>query len=315
MYFLDPAILFFICGVLAGFLRSNLEIPDQINKFLGIYLLMTLGWKAGVAINDFAYSSVMIQAVLLSWLFSLALPALNFYALKKYLPIYDSAALAATYGSCGAITYLAATQFLRSKQIPYDDFMISCMILMQIPAIAFSVALCSAYRKNRIGGVKQVLYETFTEGTLFVLLCSFVIGLINPDFEIQLAGGETPPFKLDVFRILLSIFLLHMGIQASKQFKNIPDKKMLLLSYAILCPIFHAIFAYFICNLIKMSPSNTFIMIMLCASANYIAVPAVLRTAIPEANAGIYMGLSLGISFPFNLLVLMPVAYYLCGFK
>lgn len=313
MYFLDPAIWFFIFGIIAGLCKSNLEIPDSITKFLGIYLLMTLGWKAGVALNDFAYSQEMIKALTISISAGFLLPIVNFQFLKRYLSIYDSAALAATFGSCGAITYLAATQYLRANKVPYDDFMITCMIAMQIPAIVISVALCSFLRQNHAAGVKQVIFETLTEGAIFVLISSFAIGLLNPNFEIQLADGEIPPFKLDVFRLLLSIFLLDMGIQTAKNLKKLPKNSYFCVLYALIIPLVHAVIAFFACNLLNLSSSNCFIMMILFASANYIAVPAVLKTAIPEANPGLYLGLSLGVSFPLNVLICIPLFYKILG--
>ena len=312
MIFLDPAILFFMSGVIAGLLKSNLQIPDSITKFLGIYLLMSLGWKAGVAINDFAYSHEMIKAIGIAISFSLVLPFFNFLFLKKFINIYDSAALAATYGSCGAITYLAGTQYLRMQKVTWDDYMISCMIAMQIPALVLSVVLCSMLRKNQYSKPKQIIFEAFTDGSIFVLVSAFVIGCINPEYEVLLAGGEeVQPFKLDVFRILLSIFMLDMGLQASKNLSKFPKQAWFLFFYALIIPFVHALIAFLICRPFHFSQGNSFLLMLLAASANYIAVPAVMKSAIPEANPGLYLGMSLGISFPITIFVGIPLLYYL----
>jgi hypothetical protein len=312
MIFLDPAILFFLFGVIAGLLKSNLQIPDSITKFLGIYLLMSLGWRAGAAVNDFAYSLEMILALSIAISFSLILPLMNFLFLKKFINIYDSAALAATYGSCGAITYLAGTQYLRMQKVTWDDYMISCMIAMQIPALVLSVILCSMLRKNQYSKPKQIIFEAFTDGSIFVLLAAFIIGCINPDYEVLLAGGEeVQPFKLDVFRILLSIFMLDMGIQASKNLSKFPKQAWFLCAYAIFIPFIHALIAYFVCSPFHFSTGNLFLLMLLAASANYIAVPAVMKSAIPEANPGLYLGMSLGISFPLTIFAGIPLYYYL----
>ena len=300
---LDPAILFFVFGILAGLIKSNLEIPNQITKFLSLYLLMALGLKGGFALAKSGFTHEITAVIGIGLFLALVIPAISYVLLRKVLNGYDSAAVAATYGSVSAVTFVTATQYLSTNSIEFGGFMAAVMALMESPAIIMAVALAAYTRANNTVSIKNVLHESFTDGAHILLLAALVIGMITGD-----AGQAVmKPFTGDLFKGLLAFFLLDMGIQVAKRIPELRDKNPLLLAYAVIAPLIHSVMALGFCMFFDVTLGNTILLMVLAASASYIAVPAVVKFAIPEANPSIYFGLSLGLTFPFNVLVGIPL--------
>lgn len=300
---LDPAILFFVFGIGAGLIRSNLEIPNQIVKFLSLYLLMALGLKGGFALAKGGFADDIIIVIGIGLFLALLIPTIGYIILRKFINGFDSAAVAATYGSVSAVTFVTATQYLSNNGIEYGGFMAAVMALMESPAIIMAVALAAYTRANNNISIKNVLHESFTDGAHILLLASLAIGMITGD-----AGAAVmKPFTGDLFKGLLAFFLLDMGLQVAKRIPELKGKSPALLAYAIIAPMLHSLIALGLCILFGVSLGNTALLMVLAASASYIAVPAVVKFAIPEANPSIYFGLSLGITFPFNVLVGIPL--------
>lgn len=300
---LDPAILFFVFGIFAGLVRSNLAIPDQISKFLSLYLLMALGIKGGVALSNSGFTTEIILIIGIGLLLALAIPALSYLVLKRYLSGFDSAAVAATYGSVSAVTFVTATQYLGSAGIEFSGVMSAVMALMESPAIIMAVAMAAVYRATHTVSVREVLHESFTDGAHLLLLAALAIGFITGD-----AGmAVMKPFTGDLFKGMLAFFLLDMGLKVAERIPDLKGKSPVLLGYAVVFPLLHSLLALALCSLFAVSLGNTILLMVLAASASYIAVPAVVRHAIPEANPSVYFGLSLGITFPFNILIGIPL--------
>lgn len=300
---LDPAILFFVFGIFAGLVKSNLVIPEQISKFLSLYLLMALGIKGGVALSKSGFTPEIILVIGLGLFLALAIPALSYLVLKKFLNGYDSAAVAATYGSVSAVTFVTATQYLGTQGIEFSGVMSAVMALMESPAIIMAVALAAMYRATSTVSVKEVLHESFTDGAHLLLLAALAIGYVTGD-----AGmAVMKPFTGDLFKGMLAFFLLDMGLKVAERIPDLKDKSPALLGYAVVFPLLHSALALSLCLLFGVGLGNTILLMTLAASASYIAVPAVVRHAIPEANPSVYFGLSLGITFPFNILVGIPL--------
>lgn len=301
---LDPAILFFIFGILAGLIRSNLEIPNQITKFLSLYLLMALGLKGGFALSKGGFTNEIVAVISIGLFLALLTPAIGYVLLRKVLNGYDSAAVAATYGSVSAVTFVTATQYLTNNNIEFGGYMAAVMALMESPAIIMAVALAAYTRSHSHSqiGIRKILHESFTDGAHILLLAALVIGMITG------SAGETvmKPFTGDLFKGLLAFFLLDMGIQVAKRIPELKGKSLSLLAYAFVAPILHSFIALGLCLLFDVSMGNAALLMVLAASASYIAVPAVIKFAIPEANPSIYFGLSLGLTFPFNVLFGIP---------
>lgn len=301
--FLDPAILFFIFGIFAGLIKSNLEIPNQISKFLSLYLLMALGLKGGFALAASGFTLDIVAVIGIGVFMAILVPAISYFLLRNILNGFDSAAVAATYGSVSAVTFVTATQFLSTNGIEYGGFMAAVMALMESPAIIMAIALAAYTRMDNTLRIRNVLHESFTDGANILLIAALAIGLITG------AGGEAvmKPFTIDLFKGLLAFFLLDMGIQVAKRIPDLKGKSPLLLGYAIAAPIVHSMIALGLAVLFGVTLGNAILLMVLAASASYIAVPAAVKHAIPEANPSVYVGLSLGLTFPFNVLVGIPL--------
>lgn len=320
---LDPAILFFALGLLAGVARSNLEIPAPITRFLSLYLLMAIGLKGGFTLASAGLSAPMVVAILAALLLALLLPALDYLFLKRAVNRFDAAAIAATYGSVSAVTFITAMQYLDQQGQTYGGHMTVAMVLMESPAILMAIVLASLARRRgdqaaagagavstppaAATGIKGLLHEAFTDGGQMLLVGSLVIGALSG------AKGEAvmQPFSVDLFKGMLALFLLEMGLQVARQLRVFREESPLLLAYGIVAPLLHALIALTLARLAGMPAGDATLLAVLAASASYIVVPAVLGHAMPEARASLYFGLSLGVTFPFNLVVGIPLYHTL----
>ncbi len=306
---LDPAILFFIFGIFAGLVKSNLEIPQPISRFLSLYLLMALGLKGGFALNKSGFTPEIATSLGLAITLAIAIPLLGYYFLKHKLDKLDAAAIAATYGSISAVTFITATQVLDQSGISYGGHMAAAMALMESPAIIIAIVLANRIRQQRLGttsshtSLGKVLHESFTDGGQLLLLGSLAVGLISGDSGHKVMA----PFSIDLFKGLLAFFLLDMGLVAAKSIGELKGKPRITLVYAFIAPPAHAMIALCLCHLFHVPLGDTILLMILAASASYIAVPAVLRHAMPEVNPALYMGMSLGITFPLNIILGIPI--------
>lgn len=300
---LDPAILFFVFGIFAGLIKSNLAIPEQISKFLSLYLLMALGLKGGFALAANGFTTEIASVIGIGLVLAFTVPVLGYTVLRKKLNGFDAAAVAATYGSVSAVTFVTANQYLSMMNIEYGSYMAAVMALMESPAIIMAVALAAYIRSSNTISIKHVLHESFTDGAHILLLAALTIGFITGT-----AGQEVmKPFVGDLFKGLLAFFLLDMGLQVAKRIPELKDKSIALIGYAVAAPIVHSMIALALAAVFGVSMGNAILLMVLAASASYIAVPAVVKFAIPEANPSVYFGLSLGITFPFNVLIGIPI--------
>ena len=315
--FLDPAILFFVFGILAGALRSNLEIPPQISRFLSLYLLMALGLKGGFALAKSGLTTEVVVSLASALALALIVPALGYALLRRFLNGFDAAAIAATYGSVSAVTFITAVQYLDSHGLAHGGHMAAAMALMESPAIVMAVVLANLARRRELpsGSVAnaaplgKVVHEALTDGAQLLLLGAMVVGLLTG------AAGQSAlqPFAVDLFKGMLAFFLLDMGLLAARNMGQLKGQSPWLLAYAIGGPLAHAGLALALAIGLGMSPGNGALLMVLAASASYIAVPAVIRQAIPEANPSLYFGMSLGLTFPFNILLGIPLYVFVAN--
>ena len=321
---LDPAILFFAFGVLAGALKSNLVIPPVIAKFLSLYLLMALGLKGGFALAKSGLSSEILVSLAAAMLMAVIVPTLGYQLLKRHVSKFDAAAVAASYGSVSAVTFVTAMQYLEANNMAFGGHMAVAMVLMESPAIIMAVLLANSLRhvptsavmatgygaalstvsvagsNTRLG---KILHESFTDGTHLLLLGLIAVGLLSGE------QGEAmmKPFSGDLFKGMLAFFLLDMGLMVAKNFGSARGKSPVLIGYAALGPLVHAAIALGLAVLLCMPVADAALLMVLAASASYIVVPAVLRYATPEANPSLYFGLAIGITFPINILLGIPL--------
>lgn len=322
--FLDPAILFFIFGALAGTVQSNLEIPPAISRFLSLYLLMALGLKGGFALAQSGLTPEVLSSLGAAMALAVVIPLIGFMLLKRFLSGFEAAAIAATYGSVSAVTFVTAVQYLENQSIAFGGHMAAAMALMESPAIILAVLMASSIRQQNLAtstvvmnsglasfslgiprqavSLKKILHESFTDGAQLLLLGAMAIGMLTGES----GQAAMQPFSGDLFKGMLAFFLLDMGLLTARNLHQLKAVSTALLAYAVVAPVVHAGLALALAVGADLSKGNAILLMVLAASASYIAVPAVLRTAIPEAKPSIYFGLSLGITFPLNLLVGIP---------
>ena len=300
---LDPAILFFIFGIFAGAVRSNLEIPPAITKFLSLYLLMALGLKGGFALQKSGLTIDIAKTLSIAVMLAIIVPILGYFFLKKKLNNYDAAAIAATYGSVSAVTFITASQFLDLNQISYGGHMAAAMALMESPAIILAVFLANAAKSNKKGSSLNLLHKSFTDGAQLLLIGAMIVGL----FAGSTGERIMAPFSIDLFKGMLAFFLLDMGLMVAKNFKQVLNKPIYVLVYGIFAPPVHALLALIICKIAGVGLGETILLMVLSASASYIAVPAALKYALPQANPSLYFGMSLGLTFPINIIIGIPL--------
>ena len=326
----DPAILFFVVGVLAGLVRSNLEIPPAISRFLSMYLLMALGLKGGFALAASGLNAQVVAGLGIAVVLAVVVPLIGYTLLRRWVSGFDAAALAATYGSVSAVTFITATGHLDKIGLPYGGHMAAAMALMESPAIVLAVLMANRLRQQQTapagvvlgggaavlggspgGGVstdwRKLLHESFTDGSQLLLIGAMVVGVMTGE-----AGREAmQPFSGDLFKGMLAFFLLDMGLMAARNLPGLRGRSPVLLAYGVLAPLLHASLAWALARTAGLPAGDTALLMTLAASASYIAVPAVVRYAIPEANPSLYFGLSLGLTFPLNLLLGIPLYTHL----
>ncbi|QBM27169.1 hypothetical protein HPF_05705 [Hydrogenophaga pseudoflava] len=326
----DPAILFFVIGVLAGLVRSNLEIPPAISRFLSMYLLMALGLKGGFALAASGLNAQVVAGLGIAVVLAVVVPLIGYTLLRRWVSGFDAAALAATYGSVSAVTFITATGHLDKIGLPYGGHMAAAMALMESPAIVLAVLMANRLRQQQTapagvvlgggaavlggppgGGVstdwRKLLHESFTDGSQLLLIGAMVVGVMTGE-----AGREAmQPFSGDLFKGMLAFFLLDMGLMAARNLPGLRGRSPVLLAYGVLAPLLHASLAWALARTAGLPAGDTALLMTLAASASYIAVPAVVRYAIPEANPSLYFGLSLGLTFPLNLLLGIPLYTHL----
>lgn len=322
---LDPAILFFVFGAIAGSLKSNLEIPPAISRFLSLYLLMALGLKGGFALSRSGLTQEVAASLACAVALAIIIPLLGYFLLKRFLNGFDAAAVAATYGSVSAVTFVTAVQYLDNHGIAYGGHMAAAMALMESPAIIMAVLLANTLRQQSLASVilqsgsgvallsgnsehrpvplKKILHESFTDGAQLLLLGAMLVGLLSGE------AGKTAmqPFSGDLFKGMLAFFLLDMGLMTARNANQLKGMSIGLVLYAVAAPLLHAGLALCLALLAGLGRGDATLLMVLAASASYIAVPAVLRTALPEAKPSLYFGMSLGITFPLNLLIGIPL--------
>lgn len=314
----DPAILFFVFGILAGSLKSNLEIPPQISRFLSLYLLMALGLKGGFALAKSGMTPEVLVSLGAALLMAILVPLLGYWTLRRFLNGFDAAAIAATYGSVSAVTFITAVQYLDTHGVSFGGHMAAAMALMESPAIVLAVVLANHARQTAAATAAhgpsatanaplgRILHEALTDGAQLLLVGAMLIGILTGES----GQAAMKPFSVDLFKGMLAFFLLDMGLLAARNMGKLRGQSVWLLVYAIAGPLVHAGIALALGWALGMSAGNVALLMVLAASASYIAVPAVIRHAIPEANPSLYFGMSLGLTFPFNILVGIPLYVY-----
>jgi len=301
----NPSLLFFLLGILAVRFKSDLEIPPTSAKFIALYLMLSIGFKGGQELSHSEFDLYILWALVFGLVLSAGVPIYTFFILRTRLNTANSAAISAAYGSISAVTFVAAASFLDAQGVTFGGHMVAVMALMEAPAIISGVVLLRKYstKKKSKGSLSKIISHAFTNGSVLLILGSLVIGLIAD--EKQAEGIK--PFVTDIFKGFLAVFLLDMGISSGRKLKSFFTNGYFSTVFAILVPLVNGCIVAVLSYWIAPAAGDRFIFSILAASASYIAVPAAMKLANPEADEGLYIPMALAITFPFNITVGMPI--------
>lgn len=341
---LSPPILFFFVGMAATLLKSDLEVPHPLPRLFSLYLLWAIGFKGGVELAKEGLSAHVVLALVAAVGLSFAGATVSFFLLRRRVGVDDAAGIAACYGSISAVTFITAINFLERSGVPFGGHMVAAMALMESPAIVAAVLLSrtggrspisiSPAALSKVGwrarprvqdvwgrelgaeaadsaesgaahkaSLGSVVREAVLNGPVFLILGSLVVGAVcHPD-----TVSKLKPFTTDIFYGVLVLFLLDMGIVAAKRLRELAHQGVVLVLFALLMPLAGALVAALGARALSMSVGDAFLLVVLTASASYIAAPAAVRVAIPRANPGLHLPMALAVTFPFNITVGLPL--------
>lgn len=305
----NPALLFFVLGIIAVQLKSDLSIPENSSKFISLYLLFSIGFKGGQELSHSTFSLEILWVVLFGMAMSFVVPVYSFFILKKKLGVDNAGALAAAYGSISAVTFVTCVSYLEMQQISFGGYMIAVMALMEAPAIIVGVLLMSFFRTQKDSNLSlnSILKHSLTNGSVLLIMGSLVIGFLAS--EKQALGIQ--PFTTDIFKGFLAVFLLDMGLVSGRKLSVFWKNGYFPLAFSILLPLFNGITVALISGGISENPGDRLLLAVLAASASYIAVPAAMKLAAPDANPGLYIPMALAVTFPFNITIGIPFYLFL----
>ena len=297
----SPVILFFILGLVAAFLRSDLAIPEALAKGLSLYLMAAIGLKGGVAVARAGFDPDMLLLLALGVVASLLLPVVAFAVLRALagLDRLNAGAVAAHYGSVSVVTYVTAVEILQLRGMPPAGYMVAVLAAMETPAILTGLLLARKNAAMQQGSKGQLLHEVFLNASVVLLLGAFLVGLISGPEGYE----EVIPFFDAGFRGALCLFLLDMGLIGARRIMSARNITWRLAAIAIGLPLVNGALGVMVASMTGVDVGTVAAFGVLCASASYIAVPAAMRLALPEADPGIYLTMSLSITFPFNIII------------
>jgi len=309
---ISPPILFFVLGIVAGFLKSDLDVPEQISRYLSIYLMMAIGFKGGVAIAETPdIDSEVMFTILAGVVTGFTQPFIGYFFLRltTKLDRPTAAAVAAHYGSISMVTFVTAVSFLEGNEIIYAGYIVAVLALMEAPAILTGLFIAHRARPDTIKSTEEatpkLMKEIFTNGAILLLTGSFLIGWATGTSGMEKMHG----FFVEPFNGILAFFLMDMGLLVSRQATYLKEFNWRLVAHGIYMPLLGSFVGLALSMMIGLDVGTGMLFIVLIASASYIAVTAAMRLALPEAKAAIYVPMSLAITFPFNITFGIPLYY------
>jgi len=307
----NPALLFFFLGLIAVQLKSDLAIPESSGRFISFYLLLSIGFKGGQELAHNAFTTEILWSLLFGMFLATVVPVYTYYVLRRKFSVANSGAIAAAYGSVSAVTFVTTVSFLEMQEIAFGGHMVAVMALMEAPAIIIGLLLISIYDKTKDNLKKpsmgSVVKHSFTNASVLLILGSLLIGTIANEAQAE----SIKPFTTDLFKGFLMVFLLDMGITSGKKLSVFVKKGGFAVVFAILIPIINGSIVAIVSGLFIEEIGNRLLFAILAASASYIAVPAAMKLAAPEANPSLYIPMSLAVTFPFNITLGLPLYLYI----
>jgi len=325
----NPTLLFFVLGIFAASLKSDLEIPASSSKFISLYLLFSIGFKGGQELAHSVWGPEIGWSLIFALFLASVIPFYSFFILKQRLATADSAAIASSYGSVSAVTFVAAVAFLEMQQLSFGGHMVAVMALMEAPAIIVGVMLLKLYSKtnetnsnNTIStqgqtienngdsgeaGLKEIIKHSLINGSVLMIVGSLIIGIVADSKQAE----GIKPFTTDIFKGFLALFLLDMGMVTARRFKSFIQYGGFVTIFALVIPAINGCMVAYSSQWVTTDVGNRFIFAVLAASASYIAVPAAMKIAAPKADPGLYVPMALGVTFPFNITLGMPLYFWI----
>lgn len=303
----NPALLFFILGITAVLIKSDLEIPQNSSRFIALYLLFAIGFKGGQELSHEHMNGEIIWSMVFGLVLSALIPFASFFLLRIKLNVSDAAATAAAYGSVSAVTFVTAISFLEFHKVHSDGHMVAIMALMESPAIIVGLIMLTIFRKEEHGTFQfgSILKHALTNGSVVLILGSLFIGFLADAKQAE----DIKPFTNELFKGFLAIFLLDMGISSGKKLKSFFAYGWFPIVFALVIPLINGIITAYASIWVTPDIGNRFIFAVLAASASYIAVPAAMKISAPEANPGLFLPMALAITFPMNITIGFPIYY------
>ncbi|MFM8886518.1 MAG: sodium-dependent bicarbonate transport family permease [Chthoniobacterales bacterium] len=305
---LNPAALFFALGFAAVLLKTDLEIPHPLPKLFSLYLIIAIGYTGGTKLADSGLTGSVLLYIAAAMFMAVLVPVCVFFILRKFLSVYDAAAMAATYGSISIVTFIVGTEFLARNDQPYGGYMVAIMSLMESPAIIAGIFLVRMFAPRRVLAAPKttassLLRESFLNASVFLLLGSLLIGWVTGPAH----GESLQPFMYGLFKGMVIFFLLDTGMHAGRLVGQLKKTGAPLVVFGLVAPLVNATLGILLAKAMGMNPGDALLFAILCASASYIVAPAAMRHAVPESNPGLVELLSLGITFPFNITLGIPL--------
>ncbi len=303
----NPALLFFLLGLLAVAVKSDLEIPGNSSKFISLYLLFAIGFRGGHELAHESFSTQTLATIGFGIGSAVVIPAITFFLLRRRLGVWNAGAIAAAYGSVSAVTFVTAVNYAETQQIAVHGHMVAVMAMMESPAIIMGLLLISMFQPAEASGERikkrHAIRHSFTNGSVWLILGSLLIGFLANDKQAR--GIE--PFTNDIFKGFLAIFLLDMGIVSGRKIKAFISNGPVPLLFALVAPLVVGCCAALLTGFVTDDTGDRFLLSILAASASYIAVPAAMKMAVPQANPGLSLPMALAVTFPVNITIGMPL--------
>ena len=303
----NPTLLFFVLGIVAFLIKSDLEIPAPSIKFISLYLLFSIGFKGGQELQHSELTAEIWYSLIFGALLATVIPLYTFFILKTRVGVSNAGAIAASYGSVSAVTFVSAATFLEMQSVHFGGHMIAVMALMEFPAIIMGFILIKKFETEHENDVsfKNIIKHAISNGSVLMIMGSLLIGIISDSRQAE----GIKPFTNDIFKGFLAIFLLEMGMITAKRFSTFRQHGLFVFLFAIFVPLVNGCVVAYTSSYITTDIGNRFIFSILAASASYIAAPAAMRLAAPKSDPGLYIPMALGVTFPFNITIGMPLYY------
>jgi hypothetical protein len=304
----NPALLFFVLGIFAVYLKSDLEIPPNSSKFISLYLLFAIGFKGGQELSHEKFNTEIGLSMVFGILVSLTIPLYAFFILKRKLNVFDAGAVASAYGSVSAVTFVTAISYLESQKLVLQGHMVAIMALMESPAIIVGLLLISIFNKDEKEIIEKrvAIKHSFTNGSVLLIIGSLIIGLLANASQAE----GIKPFTNDLFKGFLAIFLLDMGITSGKKLKSFFSFGWFPIIFAIVIPLFNGCVIAVLSSFVTQDIASRFMFAILAASASYIAVPAAMKISVPQSNPGLFLPMALAVTFPINITIGIPIYFF-----